>query len=240
MWINILLVIVTLIFLIVLLIKRFLYFRPSFEYMAPRDAFQDIQEGNIHAWYKSGTSGKVILFCHGNFGNLTQRQEKLMKLSENSNSVLIFDYSGFGQSKGIPSEQLCYSNASMFVELLLRKGYLKENIIVYGESLGGAVAAHVARKYGLEKIILESTFTSMKDIVKKKLFFFSVFFPEFPTDEFLTGYKGKILVLHSVEDEIIPYNSMGKIISLATKHFPMTGSHNNPVIPWEEVRKFVA
>lgn len=242
MFLNILLVIITFLFITILIVKRFVYFKPSFEYSAPRDNFQDITEGYIHAWYKPGTTGKVILFCHGNAGNLTHRQDKLIKLSRKGHSVLIFDYSGYGQSKGIPNEQLCYSNASMFVELLLAKGYPKDNIIVYGESLGGAVAAHIARKYGLCKVILESSISSMKDVIKSRYPFFSflsVFFPEFNTNEYINGYKGKIMSLHSTEDELIIYDSIRNIIEKSYKHIPMKGSHNEPEIPWEEIERFL-
>ncbi len=79
-----------------------------------------------------------------------------------NHSVLIFDYSGFGQSRGVPNEQLCYANASLFVEYLVRRGYSLQNIIPYGESMGAAVAAYVTRKYNLPKIILESSLPGMK------------------------------------------------------------------------------
>lgn len=242
MWLNILLVFVALCFIILCIIKRFVYFQPTFEYLQPRDSFQEIHEGNLHAWYKQGTTGKVILFCHGNGGNLTHRQDKLIALSKPGHAVLIFDYSGYGQSTGVPSELLCYANASMFVELLLSQGYKRENIVMYGESLGGAVAAHVARKYNLSYLILESSIPSVKELIKhryKFLSFLTPLFYEFDTSEYLVGYKGKTLVLHSKEDEIIPYSIMDKIINNCTLHIPITGTHNNLQIPWEKIHEFI-
>lgn len=244
MWYKIVSILLAILFIIVLIIKRFAYFRPSYEFMPPQEKYQDIREGNLHAWYKSGPSGKVILFCHGNAGNLSYRQSKLAELSKMGHSVLIFDYSGFGQSRGVPSEQMCYANADMFVSLLLRKGYKKDSIIPYGESLGAAIAAYVARKYGLSAVIIEGGIPSIRSLLK---FWYpkigpvlGLFFYEFDTVNYLNGYRGKILVMHCIHDEIIPYQITNKVRDLAMISIDMDGSHNMPNIPWTEVQKFLA
>jgi uncharacterized protein len=242
MWVKIVLIIIVLFFVTVLIIKRFAYFSPSYNFVAPKDNYQDIREGNLHAWYKKGTSDKVILFCHGNAGNLSYRQEKLIPFSKMGFSVLIFDYSGFGQSRGVPNEQLCYANADMFINYLVRKGYKLENIIPYGESLGGAVAAFVARKYNLPKVILESALPGVKYLIKSwypALSYLSIIFDDFNTVSFMQGYRGKSLVMHCVNDEIVPYQTITELKSLTTKFIDMEGSHNNPIIPWEEIQKFI-
>jgi len=241
MWLKLLLILIVLLFIIVLVIKRFVYFVPSYEFSAPKETYQDIYEGNLHAWYKEN-GDKVILFCHGNGGNLSHRQEKLSALIKMGLSVLIFDYSGYGQSRGVPNEQLCYSNASMFVEYLLRRGYKKENIIPYGESLGGAVASFVARKYNLSKVILESSIPGIKYLIRfwyPFVSFLSLIFNEFDTISFMKGYKGQSMVLHCVNDEIIPYQTITPLKNNATVAIDMNGGHNSPEIPWPEVEKFV-
>ncbi len=229
-----------------LVIKRFVYFNPSYEFMAPRDNYQDIYEGYLHAWYKEGpdgTRGKVILFCHGNAGNLSSRQDKLINLSKLGHSVLIFDYSGFGQSRGVPNEEMCYANADTFYGHLLRRGYSPQNIIPYGESLGAPVASFIARKYNLPMVIIESGLTNMKDMVKTHapslLKFLYVFFPEFNSIKFLTGYKGKSLVMHSQEDEIIPMNVAQHLMAIATVPIVIKGLHKSPEIPWEKIGEFI-
>lgn len=242
MWLKLLLILLVLLFVIVLVIKRFAYFRPSYDFSAPKDTYQDIREGNLHAWYKK-VSDKVVLFCHGNSGNLSHRQDKLTELCKLGLSVLIFDYSGYGQSRGVPNEQLCYANASMFVEYLLRKGYKLENIIPYGESLGASVAAYTARKYNLPKVILESSLPGIKYLIKTWypiLSIISVIFDEFDTISFMKGYKGKSLVMHCINDEIIPYHTISKLKSTATKFIDMDGYHNSPTILWNEVGKFIS
>ena len=228
-------------FIGMLIIKRFVYFQPGYSFISPKENFQDIYQGNLHAWFKQGNE-KVILFCHGNAGNLSHRQDKLIELIKIGCSVLIFDYSGFGQSKGVPNEQLCYSNASIFVEYLLRKGYKSENIIPYGESLGAAVAAYTARKYRLPKMILESGLPGVQHLIKNRFPFFrllGIIFNEFDTVSFMKGYNGKSLVLHCLDDEIVPYSSIGEIKNMATKMIDMDGGHNNPIIPWEKVKEFI-
>lgn len=242
MWLKIFLIILTILFVIILVIKRFVYFRPTYEFIQPQDTYTDVYEGNLHAWYKHGITGKVILFCHGNGGNLSHRQDKIMALSKMGHSVLIFDYSGFGRSRGVPNEQMCYANADMFVNYLLRSGYSKQNIIPYGESLGAAIAAHVARKYNLPAVIIESGLPGIKYLIKYWYPFLSIlniFFDEFNTIQYLTGYHGKIFMMHSIQDEVIPYPVTEGIRKLATISIDINGSHNSPVIPWDNINEFL-
>jgi len=225
-----------------LVVKRFAYFKPSYEFLAPRDNYKDIYEGNLHAWYKKGKSGKVILFCHGNAGNLSYRQDKLQQFSKMGHSVLIFDYSGFGRSKGIPNEQLCYNNACMFVEYLGILGYEKQNIIPYGESMGAAVASYIARRYNLPKLVIDSGLPSISKLIRSWNIFLIIFVPiftEFNTLKYLQGYKGQSLIFHSVHDEIIPYALTNEFQHLATTFISTKGSHNDPEIPWEQIKDFI-
>jgi hypothetical protein len=228
--------------LFVLIVKRFIYFQPSYEFLTPIINFQDIYLGNLHAWYIKGQSGKIILFCHGNAGNLSFRQEKLIKLHQLGHSVLIFDYSGYGHSKGVPNEQLVYSNAMSFIQYILRIGYKSSDIILYGESLGGAIASFVANKLKIGKIILESSIPGMKKISQNyfpKLSFLGFVFDDFNTEKNLHNYQGQILLLHSLYDEIVPIQLMENLKSRCQIFIPMSGSHNNPVIPWSDISSFI-
>jgi uncharacterized protein len=240
MWLKISLIIITVLFIVILIIKRFAYFRPTYEFIPIKDVYEDIREGNLHAWYKKGTSNKAILFCHGNGGNLSHRQDKLIQFYRMGHSVLIFDYNGFGHSKGVPNEQLCYYNAIVFMDVLFKRGY--SNIIPYGESMGASVAAYVAHRYELPLLILESGLPSIKKLIKHwspLLVIFSPIFTEFNTEKFLKRYTGKVLVLHSVNDEVIPYIITSSIRKGASEVVNMTGSHNNPNIPWNRIKEFI-
>jgi len=238
------LILATVLFIVILVVKRFVYFQPSYIFEQARDTYQDVYEGYLHAWYRKGKSGKVFLFCHGNAGNVSYRQQKLIALTNMGHSVLIFDYSGYGQSKGVPNEEMCYANADVYYSYLLRIGYKPANIIPYGESMGAAVATYIARKYSLPLLVIESGLTSMKDVISRHLPFFLRFlttlFPEFDTVKYLTGYRGKVCVIHAQDDEIVPLSSAQKLLSLATLPIVMTGSHNTNEIPWQEIEKFVA
>jgi hypothetical protein len=238
---KIICVIVVFLFVLTLIIKRFAYFRPTYGLLPPQENFLDIYEGNLHAWYKEGTSGKIILFCHGNGGNISHRQDKLLELLKLGHAILIFDYSGFGQSRGVPNEDILYSNADMFYNYLLRKGYPKSSIIPYGESLGSAVACYIARKYKTPKVIIESGIPSIKDIVEKKIKIPLIghIFYEFDTISFLIGYSGKILIMHCVNDEIVPYELMAPLKQHSTVFIDLDGSHNSPVIPWDRIDSFI-
>lgn len=241
MWPKILIITFTTLVVLTLIIKRFVYFRPGFGFLPPRENFLDIYEGNLHAWYREGENDKIIFFCHGNAGNISHRQDKLLEFIKLGYSILIFDYSGYGQSKGVPNEDMCYANADMFFNFLLKKGFPKSKIVPYGESLGSAVACYIARKYNIPTVIIESGIPSIRDIVKKKykIPLLDLVFNEFDTLSFLNGYKGKSLVMHCINDEIIPYELMTDIKNISTVFLDLDGSHNDPVIPWEIVDSFI-
>lgn len=242
MWLKIALILLALIFIVILTVKRFAYFQPTYEFLAPKHKFHDIYEGNLHAWFSSGEKDTVILFCHGNAGNLTNRQSKLLEFVKNGFSILIFDYNGFGHSSGIPSEESCYSSACRFVNFLRERGY--RNIIPYGESMGAAVAAYIAKLYNFPKVIIESGLPSIRTIIKSwsKILdlFLGFLFPEFNTVKYLKKYRGSALVLHSLDDEVISYDSTETMRNLpSVTPMEMYGIHNAPYIPWEKVIEFI-
>jgi len=236
------LIAIAFIFIAILIVKRFYYFRPGYEFMYPQAQFEDIVEGNVHSWLLNGDNGKVVLFCHGNAGNLSHRQDKLIAINKMGYSVLIFDYSGFGRSKGVPSEDTCYHNGCMYAELLIKK-YGKQNVIVYGESLGAAVAAHVALKHNIPTLVIESGLPSIKDYIKSKMkivgTLFGFLFNDFNTLEYLRSYRGKVLVMHCANDEIVSWDSTEEMRNRALHVVKMSGGHNSPEIPWPEIDNFI-
>ena len=119
----------------------------------------------------------------------------------------------------------------------------KNNIILYGESIGAPVAAYIARKYQIDTLIIDSGLPSVKKYIKSR---FSVLgsllgflFLEFNTVEFLSGYNGNLLVMHSPMDEIIPYIITDEIRSYAKEVINIQGTHNNRIINWEKVDLFI-
>jgi pimeloyl-ACP methyl ester carboxylesterase len=227
--------------IIVLIVKRFIYFQPESTFVETKEPYQVRRNAHIYSWVLQGTNDKLIIFCHGNAGNISHREHKVSELNKLGYTVAIFDYSGYGKSGGIPTEQKCYDDASKMVTLL-KLDYPRQNIIMYGESLGGPVATYVARRYKIPILILESALVSIKSLIIDKyrfLSFLAFLFPEFDTESFLYGYNGRTLMLHSVTDEIINFQTTSNIQTLSTRVIKMRGSHNNPQIPWDEIDKFI-
>lgn len=241
-FVNAFLIIVFLLFIITILVKRFMYFKPSSQFIEPKDKYQNINHRHLHGWLlENKTSNKIILYCHGNAGNISHEEKKIVALRNLGYSVLAFDYSGYGKSGGVPSEQQLYDDASDMISFISQK-YRPEQIILYGFSLGGPVATYAARKYAIPTLILESPLPSIKIYLKSKyhmLSFFAPLFPEFDTYAYLDGFKGKSLLLHSAEDEVISYESIKNLINISSSNIQMGGSHNNPVIPWNDLKTFI-
>ena len=229
-------------FIITIVIKRFFYFKPTEKYAETKEKYILIKHRHIFGWLlENKNSEKIIVFCHGYNGNISHREEKYIKLKEMGFSVLTFDYSGFGKTSGIPSEQQLYEDASSIIIMIKRK-YNNKNIIVYGESMGAPVAVYVSRRFNLPLVILESPLISMKKVIEHNYAIFKIIsflFNDFDIKKYLLGYKGKVLLLHSIHDDIIPYDSIFEINKFIKKHIPMEGSHKKPIIPWDEIKIFL-
>lgn len=237
------LIVLSITIITVLLIKRFVYFRPITEFLPYKNTYQDISEGNLHGWF-IGNKGNhpTVLICHGNAGNISHKQSLIDCIADLGYSVMIFDYSGYGRSRGIPSELQLYQDASIFTEMLLEFTNIN-NIILYGESIGAPVAAYIARKYQINTLIIDSGLPSIKKYIKSRFSFLGsllgFLFSEFNTESYLHGYKGNLLVMHSLTDEIIPYIITDVMRANATEVIIIKGTHNNRIIPWDKVDTFI-
>ena len=189
---------------------------------------------NISGWYIPAKIEKgVLLFCHGNAGNISHRLESINIFNSLNLSILIFDYRGYGKSEGKPSEHGTYFDAEAAWDYLVNvKGKSPKEIIIFGRSLGGAVAAETAMRKNPAALIMESCFTSVPDLGKR-------FYPWLPV-KLISRFKystinkiGSIncpkLIIHSPEDEIIPFMH-GKALyenAFHTKEFlKIKGGHN--------------
>ena len=131
-------------------------------------------ENKLVSWYfEKNSDYKTILFFHGNAGKLDNRVYKLNELSKLEINYLIIAYRGFSGNEGKPTESGLYEDAKSAKIWLNNNGVKDKDIILYGESLGTAVAVDLASKHKFAGIILESPFTSITDLGKKK-------FPIFP------------------------------------------------------------
>jgi len=168
----------------------------------------------LKAWLhkKDLINKKTILFFHGNAGNLTNRNYKLNELSKFDVNFLIVAYRGFSGNQGKPSEQGLYEDARSALDFLKIKGVKEKNLILYGESLGSAVAIETAKNKDLAGIILESPFTSMVELAQKYYPVLPVKYllkDKYETIKKLPNINSPLLVLHGKLDSIVPF-SMGK------------------------------
>ena len=163
----------------------------------------------LDGWYipASGARG-FVLFCHGNAGNISHRLDSLIILNKLGLSTLIFDYRGYGRSQGKPSEQGTYDDAEAAWNYLTReKGVLPQKIILFGRSLGAAVASHLARENTPGDLIMESCFTSVPDIASDLYPFLPARLLsrlEYNAMDNVINVGCPVLIVHSPDDEIIP------------------------------------
>lgn len=223
--------------------QRMLHGNPSLYKLEYEDLTFDAGGESIHAWFVEGRPGQpVVLCCHGNAGNISDRLEQLRAIHNEGLSVLAFDYAGYGWSTGDPSETQMYTDAGAAFSWLLRRGFTPNRIIVYGESLGGAVATQLAANVHPLLLVLEATFTSLEDVAKIHYPWVPVSWLlkyRFDTRAHLAGVKSPVVVIHSPQDELVPIEQARELCrSLGTscRFMETTGTHNSmPPIPWSKL-----
>lgn len=201
----------------------------------------------ISGWFvPAKLTGPVVLFCHGNAGNMSDRTEILRQIHDADLSVLIFDYAGYGHSQGQPSEKQAYSDALAAYDELLRRGYSPDQIIVYGRSLGGGVAAHLAQAKPIKALVLEATFTSLTDVARVHYSWFPVgliLSHKFNVSAALKNVTSPVVFIQSPEDELMPYDMARKNFELANepkKFIQSSGGHNTLApVDWKGILSFV-
>ncbi len=196
----------------------------------------------LAGWFISSKKPKAtLIFCHGNAGNISHRMEKIKIFHELDLDVLIFDYRGYGMSKGKPSENGLYLDAEAVYDYLVNKRKtFPSGIIVYGESLGAAVAVDLASKHETGGIIIEDGFTSVKDMAKRILPFVPAFIyaSKFDSQQKIKNIKSPKLIFHSVDDEIVPYEQGKKLYDNASepKEFvELHGGHNDAFLTSRDI-----
>lgn len=195
----------------------------------------------LHAWFfaadKSSPRARfVMLFCHGNGGNLTSRPGYYRAILETGINLLAFDYRGYGRSEGEPSEAGTYTDAATAHAWLRARGFAPEHILVWGESLGGGIASHVAASQPVGGLALQSTFTSISDIGAE-------LFPWLPvrlisrikydTHSRLPQLKCPVVVLHSRADLTIRFHHGERNFAAAREpkaFVELQGDHNDPLL----------
>lgn len=190
----------------------------------------------------------LILYFHGNSGSL-QRWEKIMEeLLPLGWDILIFDYRGYGKSTGRRDEKLMFKDAHLMYDWAKEK-YTPNNIIIYGRSIGSAMATYLASEVQPPKLILETPFVSMPDLFYSYYPFLPHIFSfkyQFRSDIYIQKVKCPILIFHGTKDIVVPYSQGIKLHHLAGNKAELItfvgGNHHNcmtfPVF-WGKIALFL-
>jgi fermentation-respiration switch protein FrsA (DUF1100 family) len=185
--------------------------------------FKAADDTELHGWFIPGKNrSPVVLFFHGNAGNISHRIDNLLRLNRLGLSVFIFDYRGYGRSQGEPSEQGIYNDARGALEWLAKRGYNRDDIIYFGRSIGAAVALQLAIEKPPNGLILESPFTSVAGMGKKH---YPILYrllgwllkDRYDNEEKMSQLKAPLLLIHGTEDSIVPVNMGQTLFSLAAQ-----------------------
>ncbi len=164
----------------------------------------------INGWYlPHKESAYALIFLHGNSDNLSNIIPSLRLFQQMGFNCLAIDYRGYGRSQGQPSEKGTYLDAeAAWVYLLRERGFRREQIVILGRSLGGAVGAWLATRHRPAALVLESTYTRLQDIAGEHYPYLPVarlLRYRYPTIDRLPQIKAPVLIIHSPEDEVIPF-----------------------------------
>jgi uncharacterized protein len=178
-------------------------------------AFEDVRIRTndaieLHGWFvPAGAGAATVLFLHGNAGNISHRLDWLKILNGLGLAVLLLDYRGYGQSTGSPSEAGTYEDARAAWSYLTGvRNIAPRRVIIFGESLGGAVAAHLAQNVSPGGLITTSAFTSAPDLARHFYWYLPVRLIariQYRTADYVARVRAPVLIIHSREDEIVPF-----------------------------------
>lgn len=171
--------------------------------------FQSVDGMKLFGWYvEQPAAAAVLLWCHGNAGNMIHRLDNLQDLHRLGLSVFLFDYRGYGRSQGRPSEEGLYSDALGAYEYLLRVRRIKpERTVIFGRSLGAAVAGALAEQRPAAGLVLESCFPSIEAVARHHYMGLPVHWllgAAFRLDERVPHVSMPKLFVHGDQDDIIP------------------------------------
>ena len=205
----------------------------------------------LNGWFIPAIDSETtLIFCHGNGGNIGDRLGSIAIFNKLGLNIFIFDYRGYGRSDGCPSEEGTYLDGRAAYDYVVGRkdidpagmhsnGISDDKIILYGESLGGAIAYELAAASKVSAVITLGTFSSIVDMGKTIYPFLPVaLIVRIRYDVASRVDKIKIpkLFIHSFDDEIVPFEQGRKLFSLACEpreFYEMHGGHNDAIFTYE-------
>lgn len=163
----------------------------------------------VHAWHVHADAPRgAVLVCHGNAGNVENRLPLARAFRELGYDVVLFDYRAYGRSRGTLSEEGTYLDGEAALDHLAARGFGPERTVVYGESLGGAVAIELARRRPVAALVVEDTFTALTEVGAEVYPWLPVRWISRARYDSLAKVRDlrvPFLVIHSPDDRLVPF-----------------------------------
>lgn len=191
----------------------------------------------VFGWFvNAGPTNPVLLWCHGNAGNVSHRLENIRQLYQRGISVMIFDYRGYGRSTGVPSEAGLYQDALTSYDYLIHQRRIAhERLIIFGRSLGSVVAGEVAVKRPVAGLIIEGSFPSIQAMSDQHYWGLPARWlmdVEFNLAEKIHALHVPLLVIHGEQDSIVPMALGRQVFDAAhepKRWYVVSGAEHNDV-----------
>ena len=205
------------------------------------DVYFAAEDGpRLNGWYfpagaASARSRRVILFCHGNKGNLGHYLHFFAAILESGVNLMAFDYRGYGRSSGFPSEKGTYRDAAAAFNWLRSRGFAPNDVIVYGESLGGGIASELALQEPSAGLVLQAAFTSVPDLGEELFPWLPVRWLstiQYATRTKLPRLRIPVMITHSRDDRLIGFHHAQGNFAAANEPkllWELKGAHHDPI-----------
>ena len=239
--------------------QRELTYTPAAVGLEYNDVYLTAEDGvRIHAWHVPGESPTTLLWLHGNAGNISHRLDNIAVLNRLTGlGVLIVDYRGYGLSGGRPSERGLYADAEAALDYLVTEAKLDpvQDVVLFGRSLGVGVAAEIATRHDVRCVILESGFTSVRDMARVQnpawivAAAMTLVDARYDTLSKIGSVKSPVMVLHGDRDDIVPFRMAQQLFAAAPepkRFYAVRGAMHNDTYAaggqayFEAIQDFIA
>lgn len=172
---------------------------------------------SLLSWYKAAQQDKpTIVYFHGNAGHIGNRMPIARQFLEQGLGILLVEYRGYGGNPGYPTEKGFYKDAEAAIHFLLNKNIKSKQLILYGESIGSAVAIYIGQHYPVCALILQSPMTSLTDLAR----YHYPWLPPIVWDKFnsvkrIDKLSDPLLFLHGTADQIVPFRQAKRLFKQA-------------------------